>query len=169
MARRANSSKHPALAAAFSEDGEDTALAEMVSKEAWQDLTLDQKNFLGRYIMIGDGIRAAKEVGLADGWYGHQKNDVQFQTLVREVMGRPVDLARLLLAEMSPVSVQTLRDLMEQPENKDVRLRAAKIVLDAVGLTNDVSQQAPAVKVEVKMFGAQKAVVTTEGTVVEQE
>jgi hypothetical protein len=154
MARRSNASKHPALTASgLDGSSEDTVgMGEMSLRDEWQVLTRDQKSFLSRYAMVRDGLKAAQEVGLSAAWLHDNLSNPKFQDLSNEIMARPVDWARLLLAELSPTSVEVLEELMAQPENKDVRLRAAKVVLDAVGVTTENVQRTPSVKLEVKMY-----------------
>jgi hypothetical protein len=124
----------------------------MSLRDEWQMLTREQKNFLSRYAMVRDGLKAAQEVGLSAAWLHDNLSNPQFRDLSNEIMARPVEWARLLLGDLSPVAVEKLAELMEQTENKYVQLGAAKAALDGAGVTSENVQRAPLVNVEVKMF-----------------
>jgi hypothetical protein len=136
MARRKESTKHPALMA---RPGQlvDT-LNEIVDHPMWYDLGSTHMAFLAYYVESGDYKVAQEKTGLDTQWLDDEwQNNEAFGTVARWVKERPKIMADKMAEQLLGVSIVKLRDIIMEDENRTTQLAAIKHLHNVMGLGSD--------------------------------
>ena len=163
MARRRESTKHPALAG---KERKDTA-ADMLRMQddlrlspEWAGLNEVHHMFLAAYCWSKDEDLATRQIGRDHGWVNDQKSHHPgFRSLMERVAEHPIEFSKAILEQMVPWSVMVLRELMMQTDNKNVQLGAIKHHNSLMAMQtkpDGVEQTGNFLSVNVQMFGDEK-------------
>ena len=177
MARRRNTSKHPALAAtALQQRFQAMDQVDLEGLPGWETFVPDEKRFLSVYPWFGEKKLAAEYIGKTAQWVDRrQRRYPSFREAVDSRAGTPDRIAKQYGADLLGKGMMRLEEMLE-PNGADKRtqLDAVKLLLrmngvvegepvhPAFGMGNN-----QAVNVSVKMFGISKERPEEDRTVVE--
>lgn len=145
MSRRAETTKHPALA--------QKGPSNQVEKSPlWDNLHEDQQRFLSYYSATRDAYVAAKNGGFTQTWLEEQLEDSNFHVLMDTVCQSPVEFGVHMVKGMIPRTVLKLNDLLNS-NNEKIQLDAIKHCQNVAKMTgNDGAPMGQQLNVQVNMF-----------------
>jgi hypothetical protein len=121
MARKADLTKHPALAA------KNAVRVNVEDRSEWSELTVEQRSFMTVYMDCMDAARACELTGESMAWVEEQRMmSEDFERVFVDVMHEPKRIAEQIAGIMLPMSIIKLKNLIEQDVNKNVQLNAIK-------------------------------------------
>jgi hypothetical protein len=144
MVKRAYASKHPAMAKhqpeslpAVKEPTYSGMTQEQIrAQPGWSMLNAEHQRFLAMYCWWRDALKALKVMGKPESWLEDQRARIpNFQNLCQMVMEAPMALADQMVEQMLPFSVERLRSLIVQNDDKRLQLNAIKHLHYLAGMT----------------------------------
>ena len=139
MPRRA---KHPALALKNLERRSVSEVSEIFETTAYKKQDLLSRSFLANYIYHRDYKKAAMLSGVSLEWLAEREEDAEFLRIVQEVLDHPVQLGLSMVVDMVPHSVVELASLIDQDDNKTVKLNAIKHLHYIAGMMPEPDEEA---------------------------
>ena len=129
MSRKAEISKHPALAA------KKLVPVNEAGSSSWRDLDDEQRMYMTVYLDCMDAAMACEVTGRSMSWVEEQRivSDA-FEGVFHEAMHAPRRLAEQIAGIMLPSSMVKLRALVMQGDNKVAQLNAIKHLHSIAGL-----------------------------------
>ena len=129
MARKAEISKHPALAA------KNLVPVNDVESSSWRDLTDEQRMYMTVYLDCMDAAMACEVTGKSMSWVEEQRvMSEAFGGVFHEAMHEPRRLAEQIAGIMLPSSMVKLRAMVNQDANKHAQLNAIKHLHHIAGM-----------------------------------
>lgn len=156
MSRRAESTKHPAIATRRSVEDIESVEG---SFPGWGRLSERQQAYLSAYAWCHDGVRAAELTGEGLDWVESQRKSGYFAEALAMILEKPREFARLAIDDMLPFSMKRLRDMIVQTENEALALQALKHLHVQAGLSPQVSSGIPQgqfLNIQVNMYDRDK-------------
>ena len=145
MSRRAETTKHPALAKKGTSN-------QVEKSPLWENLHEDQQVFLSNYSATRDAYAAAKNGGFTQTWIDEQLEDSNFHVLMDTVSQAPVEFGVHMVKGMIPKTVLKLNDLLNS-NNEKIQLDAIKHCHNVAKMTgNDGAPMGQQLNVQVNMF-----------------
>lgn len=100
----------------------------------WHWLPVEDKQFLIHYLDLRDYKKAQLAAGVSTEWLAEREKDPRFQKVLETALELPVQVSMLMAQEAVPHSMVVLLSLIDQNENKTVKLNAVKHLHHIVGL-----------------------------------
>jgi hypothetical protein len=165
MVKKSYASKHPAMAShqprtpvvRRSPPANSLTQEQLHSQPGWSMLNSEHQRFLAMYCWWRDALKALKLMGKPESWLEVERKRIPgFQHLCEMVMDAPMLLADQMVEQMLPYSVQRLRQLITQDDDKRLQLNAIKHLHYLAGMISNAESDNKFVNqfmnVNIKMF-----------------
>ena len=140
MARKRESSKHPAIMANKVAAAE-SATAIDVTTTGSDTLTSDQKRFVSLYGIHHDVVRTATAANVSLAWVKEQsKDNPSFSDILKYGVPSVTDVGTKMMKMAIPYTVMRLLDMIEKEPNNQIVLAAIKHLHDATGMNQKMHQ-----------------------------
>ena len=140
MARKRESSKHPAIMANKVAAAE-SATAIDISAPGWDSLTSEQKRFVALHGIHHDVVRTSAAANVSLAWVKEQsKENPAFADILKYGVSGVTDVGTKMMKMAIPYTVMRLLEMIEKEPNNQIVLAAIKHLHDATGMNQKMHQ-----------------------------